>query len=93
MAEAVPDSDFGRTDSFLTQQGFVTPKQVIRERFVRILDEDARSEVLFIYMEDVKYSGLGLNEVLNLDGGSEEWLSITHGLFERALTSFDITIG
>ena len=93
MDEAVPDSDFGPTDTFLTQQGYITPKHVIRERFVRILDEDARGELLFIYMEDVKYSGLGLNEVINLDASYEEWLHITHGLVERALVSFDITIG
>ena len=63
---------------------------MIRERFVRLLDEAKRNELLLIYAEDLSYGDLTAWELYRVDEASERWKKITEGLVERALGGFEV---
>jgi hypothetical protein len=49
-----PDSDSARRWRYLKEKNYKLPAEVIGRRFIRLLDEGKRSEILIIYQEDVQ---------------------------------------
>jgi hypothetical protein len=78
-----PDSDGNRARAFLESKGFKTGTEVVTQRFVHLVDEAKRNELMIIYLEDL--SGTGFTADLN-EGGSKhaEWSSLSQAVFARA---------
>lgn len=90
FANSAPDSDVAHTYGLLHEKGYVLPSEAVRVRFVRLLDEARRSEVLLIYTEDLalqgpEAGGAGLSGPLGA-----EYSYLTGGLLRRALAAFSI---
>lgn len=56
---AVPDSDIARAAKFLQDKGFKLPDSIIYQRFVRIVDENKRNELILLYIEDSENAETG----------------------------------
>lgn len=57
--KAVPDSDIAKAAKFLQDKGFTLMKSLKYQRFVRLLDDAKRSELIIIYVEDAENSKTG----------------------------------
>jgi hypothetical protein len=62
-AEADPPSDGDRAEALLNAKGYRLPDEVAGVRFVRLLGEDRRNELMLIYMEDLSTRGTPLAEL------------------------------
>ncbi len=49
-----PNSDTARRWTYLKEKNYKLPAEVVGRRFIRLLDESKRSEILIIYQEDVQ---------------------------------------
>jgi hypothetical protein len=58
-----PDSDTARRWKYLKEKNYKLPAEVIGRRFIRLLDESKRSEILIIYQEDVQNFKTNLTEL------------------------------
>jgi len=65
-----PRSDIAGIYRFLSEHGYGTPDEVLRHRFVRVLDETRRSEILFIYAESLSAARLTCQEIVRPEGES-----------------------
>ena len=52
-----PDSDSGHAIAFLQSHGFRFAPENLRVRFIHLVDESKRSEVMIVYQEDVRVTG------------------------------------
>lgn len=90
--ELDPESDTAQVKAFLNSKGYQVPHQhgdqVATRRFIRVLDDTARSELLFVYKEAVMAPN-----TLDTDE-TDTWLvhdsSALGGFDERARASFRI---
>ncbi len=80
-----PDSDLGRAISMLREQGFALPAAAVGVRFVRLLDEAKRNELLIIYGEDAGEAGRSADAPT-----AGHWSDLVSVVRERALRSFTI---
>lgn len=88
-----PDSDVAQLVHFLSEHGYTVPAEVLLHRFVRLLDDPARNEILFIYMEDLHELGFRFED-LNEGGAREDELDeVSERLYDRALSSFTVVSG
>lgn len=88
--EARPDSDSARAINLLRERGYELPDDVISTRFVRMVDDTRRKEVLFSYSEDL--GGLGLTaEDLAPEGKAAALRdTLEQGVYERALAALAV---
>ncbi len=80
-------SDVWHRFSFLNARGYGLPDEVIGYRFVKLIDETKRKEMLIIYNEDVKNTGRTSEE---LEKDQEKLDRVLSKLLQRALKSFTI---
>lgn len=85
-----PGSDGERMANFLTQQGYDISTAMMRTRFIHLLDEQKRDELMIIYGEPLWMHGLTV-EMLD-DGGAaaNQWPQLALDLYQRAITAFNI---
>ena len=88
-----PDSDVGRALARLGELGYVLPAAGVSQRFVRVLDETKRNELLILYAEDLGAFGLTVDDVAPGGPGAERWDEIARSVRERALASFTVLDG
>lgn len=91
--EEPADSDSARVDDLLQQAGYAMPDDAIWTRFVRVIGEDRRRELLIIYMEDLKDLGLTAAGMPYGEPLSQEYAPLTDSVHERALHAFSILEG
>ena len=80
-----PDSEIARIVTFLRDKGNRMADDVISQRFVRLVDEARRNEILLFYGEELTDTSLAAD----LASGGQ----IAQDLQERALASFTIVEG
>ena len=80
-----PDSEIARIVTFLRDKGYRMADDVIYQRFVRLVDEARRNEILLFYGEELVDTSLAAD----LASGGR----ITQDLQVRALASFTIMEG
>ena len=69
----------------LRERGFALPAAAVRQRFVRLLDEAKRNELLIIYGEDAGEAGRSADS-----HAADQWSNLVPAVRERALRSFSI---
>ncbi len=88
-----PDSDGAQVVRLVREKGYEVPQEAIFARFVRMLDDTNRRELLIIYSEPLSQPGLTAAD-LQPGGRAEEQISVlSQQLVERALGSFEIVEG
>ena len=93
MAEERADSDGARVADLLRAEGYIMPDEAIWTRFVRVLGEARRNELLIIYTEDLKDLGVAATDISPDGPVSQEHAAMTDALHERALAAFTIVEG
>ena len=87
-----PDSDFGRVLALLRERRYILPLGAIVQRFVRVLDEARRNEILICYGEATDEPGPANGEVAVPGRAAEPSLAHIRELRERALDSFSVFV-
>lgn len=90
-AKTQAGSDFEHIMALVRAKGFHVPQSMMYLRFVHLLDEQKRKELMIIYAEDL---GPGGFEAADLQQGGKDyarWPDIADGLLERAEKSVEIT--
>jgi hypothetical protein len=83
--EGRPDSDANRARAFLESKGYqMASDEVLMQRLVYMVDEAKRNELMIIYLEDLRPSGLTAADLEPEGRGADRWLEISAGLLERA---------
>lgn len=86
-----PDSDAGRARSFLESKGYrLASDEILMRRFVHLLDESKRDELLIIYIEDLKGTGLTAADLSEKGSAAAKWDEVSKGLLKRALDDMKI---
>jgi hypothetical protein len=92
-AQIRPGSDWEAVTNLLKEKGFTFPNETIRTRYVRMLGEDRRREILVIYTEDLQPLGLTAGEISGDEGLLPEYAVVAKELHERAAAAFKILEG
>lgn len=87
-----PDSDAGRAAAFLEAKGYqLEGEDIIFQRYVRLVDEARRNELLVIYYENLKGTGLTAAD-LSADGrAAAERDRVFREVQKRALKGFKVS--
>ncbi|HMF56170.1 MAG TPA: hypothetical protein VK619_07475 [Pyrinomonadaceae bacterium] len=85
-----PDSDAARGAAFLESKGYHLPGEIAFQRFVRMVDESHRSELLAVFYEDLNQFGASEAQVTGDGVNAARRDEITRKLEEHALKSFEI---
>ena len=84
-----PTSDSAHVVDFLTQKGYTLTGDTMFKRLVW-LDANLRNELMIIYSEDLRSTGLRASDPGTEDPAAAERGAIFQALHERALSSFKI---
>lgn len=85
-----PDSDVSKAIAYLELQGFrFKSDEFMSRRFVRVVDDAQRNEIIIVYAESLSETGWTL-AALSEAGRSAEWERLAAGLQTRALKSFKV---
>src|SRR5262245_59185379 len=86
-----PDSDGARARAFLESKGYrMASDDFLSQRFVHLVDEAKRNELMIIYMEDSSGTGLTAADLAPNGKAAARWEEVSKGLLERALKGLEI---
>lgn len=86
-----PGSDVDRAVSYLESKGYRAGGDFMSQRFVRLVDDAKRNEVIVLYIEDMSDTGLTAADFAEGGRAAAQKQSIQEGLLSRALKSFTVT--
>jgi hypothetical protein len=88
-----PDSDMAAGYTFLKQHGIVLPEEVFYRRFVRVLGDDRRAEIIMVYSENAALTSATVEQYG--EGGllRQQAAAFHDALLQRALSAFTIVEG
>ena len=79
-----PGSDGEHVRKLLNAGGYREPAAMMNVRFVHLLDDSARQELMIIYSEDLGPSGVSVPELLPGGAAESRWAPLSEGLIQRA---------
>jgi hypothetical protein len=79
------DSDEEHVQKLIRSKGYKLPGGMMSVRFVHLLDEQKRKELMFIYSEDVVPTSLTAPDLRKEGSAHARWPQIEQGLIERAM--------
>ena len=79
-----PGSDAEHVQGLLRAKGYEMPDSMMNVRFVHLLDDGKRKELMIIYAEDLAPTGIAYQALLPGGNHSGQWPSIEAGLIQRA---------
>lgn len=88
-----PDSDAAQVMRLGSDKGYKVPEEAIFARFVRMLDDTNRRELLIIYSEPLSEPGLTASDLQPGTPAEQHFAELSQGLIARALQSFEIIEG
>lgn len=80
-----PGSDAEHIEKLVRDKGYKLPAGMTSVRFVHLLDEEMRWELMIIYAEDVSSTGFTAEELREGGKAHEQWPQIADALIERAV--------
>ena len=75
-------SDLEHVQSLLRAKGYQLPEAMMNVRFVHLLDDQRRKELMLIYAEDLQPTGFTVTDLVPGGKGSKQWPIIENGLIE-----------
>lgn len=90
LVQQRPDSDLMQIFRFVQEQGYSIPNAAIIQRFVRVVDETKRNELLICYMEDVTALGMTEADLAADERTAAQRENIIQDVREHAVASFTI---
>ncbi|MDT4895468.1 MAG: hypothetical protein QOH25_545 [Acidobacteriota bacterium] len=89
-----PDSDAGRAAAFLEGKGYhLEGEDIVYQRFVRLVDDARRNELLIIYYENLNGKGLTAADLSEKGRAAGQREKVFQEVMKRALKSFTISKG
>lgn len=88
-----PDSDMAAGYNFLKKKGYELPDEVVYRRFVRVIGDDRRSEILMIYTENAAQFGAPLADYAEGGPAHDHAEALHEGMLQRALAAFTVIEG
>jgi len=87
-----PNSDTAHGHRFLQEKGYNVGgmRDVMRERYVRLLDEARRNEILLIYAENLAQYGLTAADLAVGGKSAQEWPRLREEMHQRSRASFKV---
>lgn len=79
-----PESDSGHVWAMLQASGYKWSRDAMNVRLVYLPDEQKRTELMIIYAEDLKPTGLTAADLLPGGKARDQWPALEQGLIERA---------
>lgn len=79
-----PGSDREHIQALISGNGYKIPAGMMYVRLVHLLDEQKRKELMIIYAEDLRPTGLTVGELSEGGRAYGQWPAIAKGLVERA---------
>lgn len=86
-----PGSDVDRAVRHLEAKGFRPEGDFMSQRFVRLVDEARRNEIIILYVEDMGGTGFTVADFAKGGRADAQKGSIEQGLLARALKSFTVS--
>ncbi|HEY0376515.1 MAG TPA: hypothetical protein VGC87_06115 [Pyrinomonadaceae bacterium] len=87
-----PDSDAARAAAFLEGKGYqMEGEDIVYQRYVRVVDEARRNEMLVIYYESLKGTGLTAADLSAGGRAAAERGRLFGGVRQRALKGFKVS--
>jgi len=83
-AEIEPGSDREHIEALIRAKGYKMPAGMMYVRFVHLLDDQKRKELMIIYGEDVASTGLTAAQLREGGAAYSRWPAIEKDLIERA---------
>src|SRR4029077_12542658 len=90
-AETQSGSDREHIEALIRAEGYKMPAGMMDVRFVHLLDEQKRNELMIIYGEDLAPTGLTAAELREGGAAYGRWTAIEMDLIERAQKTIAIT--
>lgn len=86
-----PDSDAGRAAAFLEGKGYqLEGEDIVYQRFIRLVDEARRNELLIIYYENLNDTGLTAADLSEKGRAAGQRDKVFQDVMNRALKSFTV---
>ena len=80
-----PGAESERTRAFLEARGYTLENELMMSRFVAVVDEAKRHELILFYFENVRDTGFALAEIATDDGDIRpEHAAVEEGLIQRS---------
>jgi hypothetical protein len=90
--KTTPGSDSEHIRALIDGHGYKRPAQTMYVRFVYLLDEEKRKELMIIYSEDLAPTGFAVADLEKGGKAYQQWAGIEKGLVERAKEKIRITV-
>lgn len=85
-----PGTESDKMTAFLKQKGYSLDDELMMSRFVRVVDEAKRHEIIIYYLENLKDAGFPLSDYAGDSPPSERQIELQKALTARSLKSFTI---
>jgi hypothetical protein len=85
------DSDEEHVQTLIRAKGYKLPGGMMSVRLVRLLDQQKRKELMFIYAEDVAGTGLTATDLRKGGAAHDRWPAIEQALIDRAKKAIELT--
>nr|AIA13470.1 Unknown Function [uncultured bacterium] len=86
-----PDSDAGRAAAFLEGKGYqLESEDIVYQRFIRLVDEARRNELLIIYYENLGGTGFTAADLSEKGSKAGQREKVFQAVRKRALKSFKV---
>lgn len=85
-----PGAETDHTAAFLKEKGYELEDEQMTSRFVRVVDDARRHELILFYLENVSSTGYTLAEISRDGGIVPRHTALADGLTQRSLQSFTI---
>lgn len=90
-AQPKPESDGGHLWALLKRAGYTSPQEMMNVRFVHLPDEQKRTELMIIYAEDLKPTGVKVADLEPGGSASERWPALERALIDRAAEKLQLS--
>lgn len=90
---ADPGAETAHTRQFLADHGLALPDELMTSRYVRVVDEARRHELIIFYLEPIAATGLSLGEISQEGGVRPEHAALYAALTARARQYFTVLEG
>lgn len=88
---AKPESDAGHVRGMVKAAGYQLPQDTMNVRLVHLPDEQKRTELMIIYLEDLQMAGVKAEDLMPGGKAEPRWPALEKRLIERAKSKIRVS--